>query len=298
MTTTGLPRATATDLARVGECLQMLAPRWSVWTLMTLEKTPLRYATIKAQLPWLGDGQLHPRLHALTDEGLLQRGQLNQRHVTYGLTDRGTSLIDVLEVIADWGSTHLEKDSVLDPATGQYELERIPRAQDAEDTLGLISPRHATPLLWALRIRGEASARTLASLVMPHSGPTGIYYPLRQLTDDGLIQRTARDAPCYQLTQAGASLAPLYTALSTWAVGKLPTTTGKPHPVWGRQPAAARRQHAAWATHQPRTAASLAPAAPAPAPTAEAAPAWRPHDLFSHRQPVRPAAPATTGRRR
>lgn len=60
MATTGLPASISSDLTRVTESLQMLAPRWNVWVLLTLSEKPLRYREIKRALPWLPDGQLHP----------------------------------------------------------------------------------------------------------------------------------------------------------------------------------------------------------------------------------------------
>lgn len=296
MVTTALSRATAADLARVGECLDMLAPRWNAWLLMSLEKKPLRYVELRSQVPWLRDGQLSPRLHQLTDDGLLTRGQVNQSHVSYGLTDRGAAAISVLEKLAAWGSAHLEKALVLNPDTGLREPERIPKAQDAEDTLGLISPRHAAPVLWTLRIRGAATARELAATVMPKASPTGIYPPLHQLTDDRLIERTAPDAPRFQLTEAGASLAPVFAAMSAWAAGR-DVTIARTHPVWGPKHAPDTGQRTAWATHQPRSTgpAGSAVAVPSQPQRAAGVPAWKPNDLFSHRPPAQPVAPATAG---
>lgn len=301
MVTAALPRATAADLARVGECLDMLAPRWNAWLLMSLHRKPLRYFEIKAQLPWLRSGQLTPRLHQLTDDGLLKRGQLNWRHVSYGLTDRGASVLEVLEALAAWGSAHLEKDLVLNPDTGLQEPERIPKAQDAEDTLGLITPRHATPVLWMLRIRGASTARELAATVMPSAASTGIYPPLHQLTEDRLIARTAPDAPRFELTEAGASLAPVFAAMSAWAAGRSLTPTRK-HPVWGQQHAPAPEQRTVWATHEPRSAGPATHAVPVSSASQQdsSGPAWKPDDLFSHHPPARHAnaAPVAAGGRR
>ncbi|KOT79123.1 hypothetical protein ADK70_31950 [Streptomyces rimosus subsp. pseudoverticillatus] len=285
MAPTGLSRATATDLARVTESLDMIAPRWSVWVLMTLHEQPLRYHEIKPKLAWLADGQLNPRLHKLTDAGLVERGQLSQRHVTYGLTNRGAALMPVLDTLATWAGTHLEKDLVLNPQTGQREPERIPKAQDIEDALGLITPRHATPILWTLREGGTASARDLAAAVLPGSGPTTVYQPLRQLTDDGLVERTAGQST-YQLTAAGRSLNPVHAAFADWAAGRTPARAAS-----GQAPSA-RKHHGQWATHTARPAMSARPAA------ASAPATWKNSDLFSHGGPVRPMPTAARGRRR
>lgn len=114
------------DLSGVTKTLDLLAPRWSVWVLMTLSSQTLRYAEIKPRLPWLADGQLHPRLRHLASAGVVERTEYAPRHVTYGLTSRGAALMPVLATIASWGDTYLEKDLVANKATGEMEPERIP----------------------------------------------------------------------------------------------------------------------------------------------------------------------------
>ncbi|MCC3775874.1 helix-turn-helix transcriptional regulator [Streptomyces sp. UNOB3_S3] len=276
----------------------MLAPRWSVWVLMTLANQPLRYAEIKPKLPWLADGQLHPRLRKLTDVGLVERTEYAPRHVTYGLTDRGTELMPALTVIAAWGNTHLEKDLVPNPKTGELEPERIAAADNIEDALLMLSPRHATPLLWALKARGATSPKALAADAMPGYNLSAVYPPLRQLIDDGLVEVTGEST--FQLSAQGHALAPVYRALSAWAAGR-PLSDATTHPVWKQAPDLSQARTRAWITHQSRV-----PALPAPAPSVPALPVtqrpgatWQPGDLFSHQIPARPnAAPSAGGHHR
>ncbi|MFB7270744.1 winged helix-turn-helix transcriptional regulator [Streptomyces sp. NPDC056244] len=297
MATTGLPPATDTDLTRVTESLDMLAPRWSVWVLMTLSASPLRYTEIRRRLPWLNDGQLHPRLSKLSGNGLVERTEYTPRHVTYGLTGRGTELLPVLTAIAAWGDSHLERDLVRNRTTGKAEPERIAPAMSVEDALALLTPRHATAILWTLRVRETCSARGLAGVVTPASKWTTIYPPLKQLVDDGLVERT--EEPVYRLCAAGEALAPVFRAVSAWASGR-PLAEADIHPVWGYPaPALSQAAPGSWVTHQSRLPAP--PAAQAPALTARQAPAtWQGGDLFSHRIPARPlpSAPAAGGRSR
>ncbi|MBV9026220.1 MAG: winged helix-turn-helix transcriptional regulator [Streptomycetaceae bacterium] len=294
MTTTGLPHTTRTDLPRVTDTLELLAPRWSVWVLMTLSAQPLRYTEIKPKLPWLTDGQLHPRLRKLTAAGLVERTAYTPRHVTYGLTDRGTALMPVLTVIAAWGEAHLEKDMVPHPATGKLEPERIPAAQNIEDALALITPRHATPLLWALQVQGTASATSLAAAAMPDRGIPSVYPPLRQLVDDGLVEVT-HGGSHFQLSAYGRALAPVYRAISAWAAED-PSATADTHPVWGQTPAPPRTQPGPWITTPSRLPAppAVAPAAPALSIQPPAA-AWKTDDLFSHQIPAHPLALCSAG---
>ncbi|MEU9369588.1 winged helix-turn-helix transcriptional regulator [Streptomyces avermitilis] len=295
MATTGLPPTTPNDLSSVTKTLDLLAPRWSVWVLMTLSSQPLRYAEIKPRLPWLGDGQLHPRLRHLTNAGVVERTEYAPRHVTYGLTRRGAELLPVLAVIASWGDTHLEKKLVASKATGDMELERIPPAQNIDDTIALIAPRHATPILWTLQARGSASAKTLATEAMPGYGLTAVYKPLDRLVADGLVAATGTGD--FQLSASGQALAPVFQAISAWAA--LPPAEADP--LRRRGPAPSQTRSGPWATTPPRLPARAVPAAlsagPALATTPPDGPAWKSGDLFSHQIPARPITPAGGPRR-
>lgn len=286
MAATGLPRTTRSDLARVTESLEMLAPRWSVWTLMTLASQPLRYKEIKSQLSWLHSGQLNPLLRKLTDSGLIERTEHGPRHVTYGLTARSTELLPVLTVIAAWGDEHLEKGLVRNARTGEMEAERIAAAQNIEDTIALISPRHATPILWALKARGAATAKALAAEAMPTYGLPAVYLPLDRLIADGLVtaNRRATGTGEFLLSASGHALAPVFQAVSAWAAGR-PLDTTHAHPLWGQALVPSRARSGPWLTTQTRL----------PAPAAPATTAWRAGDLFSHQTPARPLAVSPAG---
>lgn len=286
MATTGLPESISSDLARVTESLQMLTPRWNVWVLMTLSEKPLRYRELKSALPWLPDGQLHPRFTRLTNSGLLERTEFDAQDVLYGLSVRGRELLPVLSVIAAWGGKHLEKETVLDPATGRRVPKAVPRAQDIEDTIALIGPRQATPILWALRIRGISSPKALAATAMPDRHLTGVYAPLNRLAEDFLVTKDQEGRA--ELTAAARDLAPVYQALSAWAAGR-PLTEAANHQVWATKPAQRRDRPAVWATTQPRV--------PAPATTPPSRGTWQSGALFSDTAPVRPAGAPTTGGR-
>lgn len=200
----------------------------------------------------------------------------------YDLSVRGRELLPVLGVIATWGGKHLEKETVLDPATGHRVPKTVPRAQDIEDTIALIAPRQATPILWALRLRGTSSAKALAAIAMPDRHLTNVYAPLNRLAEDFLVTKDHQGRA--ELTAAGRDLTPVYQALSAWAAG-VSLTEAANHPVWAPTPTQPRDRPAKWATTQPRI-----PAVPATQPRA----AWK--RLFSHTTTViRPAGATTTG---
>ncbi|KUM99334.1 MarR family transcriptional regulator [Streptomyces yokosukanensis] len=278
MALTGLPPDTDADVARVTEALAMITPRWNVRILLALSGQPLRYSELAAKVSWLRDGQLHPKLRQLCDAGLVQRTEHTSRHVTYGHTDRAATLLPVLPLMVTWAERYLEKSD-----------QPLPAIEQVEDSLTLLTRRHAAAILWVLKIRGEASGRALAQTVMPGSDWTNIYPPLRQLVDDGLVGTDGIGQP-YRLSAAGDGLGPVLGALSAWSAGQ-PITQAEEHPVWGRPRAAPEERM--WLSSQTRTPAPTT--APAPYPTDQTPPAWQRTALFSHATPPRPLAALPTG---
>ena len=282
MALTALPPDTDADIARVTEALAMITPRWNVRIMLALSGPPLRYSEIASRVSWLQDGQLHPKLRALCDAGLVQRTEHSSRHVTYGHTGRGTALLPALPLIVTWAEEHLEKTD-----------RPLPAIEQIEDSLTLLTRRHATAILWVLKSREEISGRALARIVMPRTDWTNIYPPLRQLVADGLVDTDGAGQP-YRLSGAGAGLAPVFGALSAWSAGH-PLTQAARHPLWGRPHAAPATK--SWVSNPSRLPAPAA--APAPVRAGQPATTWQNRDLFSHTGPARPksALPAGGARR-
>ncbi|MEC3997180.1 winged helix-turn-helix transcriptional regulator [Actinacidiphila sp. DG2A-62] len=296
MTDTGLSRAAAADLTRVTQALEMLAPRWSVWTLMTLSDQPLRYTSIGPRLALLADSQLSMRLKKLVSDGLVDRVAVTSRNVSYCLTERGQALAPVVSELARWGDTRLEKRKVPSTIPGMWEPERIPAAQNAEDTLALITARSAAAALWGLRAGGTSTATDLASRLPGALTATRLYPVLHQLVDDGLVERTGSRG--FGLTDHGRSLAPVFRALSAWAAGR-PASAARRHPIW----AAGEQREPMLRLAAPRRAVETTPAGVLPpalstAPGTVSPPRWRPGDLFSHSASPLVGAGATGGRSR
>ncbi|MEU0715665.1 winged helix-turn-helix transcriptional regulator [Streptomyces lavendulocolor] len=277
MAITALPPDTDADIARVTEALAMITPRWNVRILLALSGPPLRYSELAAKVSWLQNGQLHPKLKSLCDAGLVQRTEHTSRHVTYGHTDRGAALLPVLPMIVTWAEEHLEKAD-----------RPLPAIEQIEDSLTLLTRRHAAAILWVLKSRGEVSGRALARIVMPSSDWTNMYPPLRQLVADGLVDTEGIGQP-YRLSAAGEGLGPVFGALSAWASGH-PLTHAAQHPIWGRPGAAPAPKQ--WVSNL-----SLpAPSAPSAVRAAAASrPTWQNRDLFSHITTARPMAALAAG---
>ncbi|GAA3196393.1 MULTISPECIES: winged helix-turn-helix transcriptional regulator [Streptomyces] len=274
MAITALPPDADADLARVTEALAMITPRWTVRIMLALSGPPLRYSELAAKMPWLNGNQLHPKLTALCHAGLVERTEHTTRHVTYGHTERGAALLPVLPVIVTWAEEHLEKPD-----------RPLPAIEQIEDSLALLTRRHAPAILWVLKSREEASARALGRIVMPSGEWTNVYPPLRQLVADGLVDTEGIGRP-YRLSTAGDGLGSVLGALSAWSAGQ-PLNQAAQHPVWGHPRATPAPRP--WISSQPRPV----PAAPPQARTGEPSPAW--HGLFSHATPAHPKAAAPAG---
>lgn len=273
MATTALPPDTEADIARVTEALAMITPRWNVRILLALSGPPLRYSELAAKVSWLQNGQLHPKLKALCDAGLVERTEHTARHVTYGHTERGTALLPVLPMIVTWAEEHLETAD-----------RPLPAIEQIEDSLTLLTRRHAAALLWVLKSRQEVSGRALARIVMPSSDWTNVYPPLRQLVADGLVHTEGTGRP-YRLSTAGDGLGPVLGALSAWA-GGAPLSQADQHPVWGHPQA--RTAPRPWVSSQPRPGTAALP-------QGESSLMWHNRDLFSHATPARPKAAIAAG---
>jgi DNA-binding HxlR family transcriptional regulator len=274
---TGLPPDTDADIARVTEALAMITPRWNVRILLALSGPPLRYSELADKVSWLQSGQLHPKLQALCDAGLVQRTEYTPRHVTYGHTERSAALLPVLPVIVTWAEEHLEKTD-----------RPLPAIEQIEDSLTLLTRRHAAAILWVLKSREEVSSRALARIVMPSSDWTNIYPPLRQLVADGLVATEGIGQP-YRLSAAGDGLGPVFGALSAWSAGQ-PLTQAAQHPVWGHPQAAPTPKP--WVSNQFRPAPTTHPQIRA---SETSRPTWQDRDLFSHATTARPKAALTAG---
>ena len=283
MAITGLPLDTDADITRVTEALAMITPRWNVRIMLALSGPPLRYSEIADKMSWLQNGQLHPKLQTLCDSGLVERTEHTPHHVTYGRTDRGTALLPVLPLIVTWAETYLEKTD--GPLSA---IEQI------EDSLTLLTRRHAAAILWTLKTREETSARGLATIVMPRGDWTNIYPPLRQLVADGLVDTDGKGQP-YRLSAAGNGLAPVFGALSVWSAGR-PLAQAARHPVWGRPQTAPTTK--GWVSNPSRLPApTTAPASAGVGHTSP--PTWQNRNLFSHAATTHPqSAPLAGGPRR
>lgn len=92
--------------------LSILGGKWK-WAILWLisSKAVIRYGGLKENLPSIADKTLSQQLKELENYNLIHREQYNQvpPRVEYTLTDKGKTLIPILELMSEWGRNNCTK---------------------------------------------------------------------------------------------------------------------------------------------------------------------------------------------
>ncbi len=86
--------------------LSIVGGKWKWFILFILYKFKIvRYSEIKVRLPRIAHKTLSQQLKDLENSGVIHREQYNQipPKVEYSLTDKGKTLIPMLELMYQWG---------------------------------------------------------------------------------------------------------------------------------------------------------------------------------------------------
>lgn len=103
-----LPRDYATQNCSIARSLEVLGDRWTVLVVRcALAGGVTRFDVFKARLD-IADNVLSDRLARLTEEGILERQQYQERpaRYEYAITDKGRELWPVLAALMDWGDRY------------------------------------------------------------------------------------------------------------------------------------------------------------------------------------------------
>ncbi|WP_297437357.1 helix-turn-helix domain-containing protein [uncultured Clostridium sp.] len=94
--------------------LNVLGGRWKWLIIFKINKTPqIRYNELKRQLPSISHKMLSQYLKNLQSENLLIRDEYPEipPRVEYNLTEKGKSIIPILELMSKWGKDHYNEDT-------------------------------------------------------------------------------------------------------------------------------------------------------------------------------------------
>jgi len=107
--------ATPRYLNEFDATMQMIQGKWKIMILYELAETgSRRFADLQHHIQEVSHKTLTSQLRELERDGLLTRHDFKtaQPHVEYCLTDKGESLIPLLDAICDWGDTHVDSELV------------------------------------------------------------------------------------------------------------------------------------------------------------------------------------------
>lgn len=92
----------------------IIGGKWKTVILFHLMNEKLRYNELRKSMPTVTERTLSLQLKALEDDGLIKRKVFTSKpplKVEYSLTDFGKTLIPLIQSIADWGDSVVEKFS-------------------------------------------------------------------------------------------------------------------------------------------------------------------------------------------
>ncbi|MFG3253295.1 winged helix-turn-helix transcriptional regulator [Streptomyces sp. NPDC048172] len=240
---------------RVLHAVEVLAPRWTSWTLESLrERGPQRARDLTAAMPWLNANATHQVLLRMQSTGLVTK-QPERGYVA--ATRLGQQAHSTHRALASWHKRHFEQAN---PAWK--------RADRVEDALARLRGKGAVEVLGALE-HGPLRPGELREAAGMATG--SFHYRTQQLLDDGLVTRLGPEQHfSYALTPAARQLAPVYAELHDFG-RRSQAAQGVGHER-GKRPAATASRAAA--------ARRSSPAAPAA------------RGLFSHPPVPQPRVPA------
>lgn len=89
--------------------LDIFGGKWKSRIICVLaEKKTLRYSMLRGEMSNITDAVLASTLKELLEDGIVFRQQFNEipPHVEYSLTDKGKSVVPILQSICQWAGIH------------------------------------------------------------------------------------------------------------------------------------------------------------------------------------------------
>ena len=89
--------------------LEWFSDKWNLAVLIKISQgAPIRFGELFRQIPDISEKMLSSTLHTLETDGLIDRHVFPEvpPHVEYSLTERGASLMEVLDRLCLWGEAN------------------------------------------------------------------------------------------------------------------------------------------------------------------------------------------------
>lgn len=86
--------------------------KWKPSILYHLCDGTFRFGVLRRQMPWISEKVLIRQLKELEADGIVRRKDFQEvpPKVEYSLTTYGLTVLPVMEVMAEWGKTHLDQN--------------------------------------------------------------------------------------------------------------------------------------------------------------------------------------------
>ncbi len=94
--------------------LDIFGGKWKSRVICVLaEKKTLRYSALRKEMTNITDAVLASTLKELMADGIIERAQFNEipPRVEYSLTDKGISVVPILQSICRWSGAYHKEDS-------------------------------------------------------------------------------------------------------------------------------------------------------------------------------------------
>jgi DNA-binding HxlR family transcriptional regulator len=90
--------------------LKQFATKWKPCILCYLSERPLRYNELYRIIPNISRKMLSAHLKEMENDGLIVRSQYDEKlqRVEYALSEKGKSLLPILDLLQDWGMANLK----------------------------------------------------------------------------------------------------------------------------------------------------------------------------------------------
>lgn len=91
--------------------LAVIGGKWKVLILWVLREGPLRFGELRRQIPGISEKMLIQHLKEMTADGIVTRKDYKEvpPRVEYARTAFGTSLLEALVPLCNWGEEHMQR---------------------------------------------------------------------------------------------------------------------------------------------------------------------------------------------
>lgn len=97
-----------TSLCPVSATLSVIGGKWKPILLWNIRQQPCHFSEFLRRIPPLSQKVLTQHLRQMERDGLISRTVLDENppRVMYALTEQGTTLLPLLEKVAEWGANY------------------------------------------------------------------------------------------------------------------------------------------------------------------------------------------------